>query len=221
MELMEAIKNRHSVRAYLNAPIEDDIKAELNALIDECNKEGGLHIQLITDEPKAFDCRMARYGHFYGVKNYVVFVGKKCDNLDEKCGYYGEKILLRAQQLGLNSCWVGLSYKKNPEAYEICDGEKLVLVAAIGYGANQGKEHKIKSFDEVTSVEGEVPEWFKNGVEAALLAPTAINQQKFKFVLKGDTVTAKCGFGPYAKLDLGIVKYHFEVGAGKDNFRWA
>jgi hypothetical protein len=25
----------------------------------------------------------------------------------------------------------------------------------------------------------------------------------------------------YSKMDLGIVKYHFELGAGKENFEWA
>ena len=25
----------------------------------------------------------------------------------------------------------------------------------------------------------------------------------------------------YTQIDLGIVKYHFEVGAGKENFEWA
>ena len=66
-----------------------------------------------------------------------------------------------------------------------------------------------------------MPDWFKNGIDAALLAPTAMNQQKFVFSLNGDVVSAKAGVGFYSKIDLGIAKYHFEVGAGKENFRWA
>ena len=61
----------------------------------------------------------------------------------------------------------------------------------------------------------------KKGVEAALLAPTAVNQQKFYLTLDGNKVKAKAGLGPCAKMDLGIVKYHFELGAGKENFEWA
>ena len=80
--------------------------------------------------------------------------------------------------------------------------------------------HKSKSFDTVTQVDGPVPDWFRKGIEAALLAPTAMNQQKFKFYLDGDTVSAKAGMGFYSKIDLGIVKYHFEIGAGKENFHW-
>ncbi len=50
-------------------------------------------------------------------------------------------------------------------------------------------------------------------MKAAMLAPTAINQQKFYFELLPDNcVRAICKSGPYAKMDLGIVKYHFEKG---------
>ncbi len=60
-------------------------------------------------------------------------------------------------------------------------------------------------------------------MEAALLAPTAVNQQKFKFILhEGNKVEAKTSFSMagYTNIDLGIVKYHFEAGAGKDCFTW-
>ena len=43
------------------------------------------------------------YTSFSGVKNYIALIGKKSPNLEEACGYYGEKIVLRAQQLGLNT----------------------------------------------------------------------------------------------------------------------
>ena len=74
--------------------------------------------------------------------------------------------------------------------------------------------------EDKTSV---MPDWFRAGVEAAMTAPTAINQQKFMLTLMRDgaTVKAAAGLGPYAKMDLGIVKYHFEIGAGDHPFRWA
>ena len=50
---------------------------------------------------------------------------------------------------------------------------------------------------------------------------TAMNQQKFRFTLNGNQVSAKAGIGFYAKVDLGIVKYHFEVGAGKTGWEWS
>lgn len=219
MELLEAMRQRHSVRTYQNRPLEADTKAALSALIESYNQESGLHIQLVTDEPKAFDCMMAHYGKFSGVTNYIAMVGKKGPKLEEQCGYYGEKLVLEAQKMGLNTCWVALTYKKIPSAFSVVAGEKLAIVIAVGYGATEGVAHKSKAVTAVSTAEKQT-EWFKRGVEAALLAPTAMNQQKFHFTLDGKQVKAKAGFGFYSKIDLGIAKYHFELGAGTENFVW-
>lgn len=220
MELKDAMLQRHSVRQYVEKPLDEGVKEALQKEIAACNKESGLHIQLVTDEPKAFDSFMAHYGKFSGVTNYIALVGKKGDKLDELCGYYGERLVLKAQQLGLNTCWVAMTYKKISGTFEVRKGEKLTVVLALGYGKNQGVSHKSKEMSAVSNVSPETPGWFRTGVEAALLAPTAMNQQKFTLHYEGGKVTAKAGMGFYSKIDLGIVKYHFELGAGKKNFRW-
>ena len=220
MNLSEAIEARHSVRQYKNKPLEQHVVLALQTEIDACNKESGLHIQLVKNEPKAFDGFMAHYGKFSGVTNYIALIGKKGAGLDEACGYYGERLVLFAQQLGLNTCWVAMSYSKIKTAFVIDQGEKLTVVIALGYGETQGVMHKSKSIAQVAKADGQMPDWFKNGVQAALLAPTAMNQQKFVFTWKGDQVSAKAGMGFYTKLDLGIVKYHFEIGVGNHRFEW-
>ena len=220
MELLEAMQNRHSVRQYTDAPVSTDALSALQEEIAACNRESGLHIQLVTDEPKAFDSFMAHYGKFSGVKNYIALIGKKGAKLDELCGYYGERLVLKAQQLGLNTCWVAMTYKKIPGVFRIETGEKLTVVIALGYGQAQGTAHKSKPAAEVSNLGDASPAWFKSGIEAALLAPTAMNQQKFTLRLENGTVSAKAGSGFYTKVDLGIVKYHFELGAGKENFTW-
>ena len=226
MTLLEAISTRHSVRKYIDKDIPADIIAALQEKIAECNKEGNLNIQLVQNESRAFT-GMLSYGQFSGVKNYLVMVGKKSKDLDERVGYYGEQLVLFVQTLGLNTCWVGLSYRKVPEAYNVGKDEKLVCMIALGYGETQGFSHKIKSIEEVSNASDITPSWFKKGVEAALLAPTAVNQQKFSFEHVGvknncHQIRAKKGFSMigYTKIDLGIVKYHFEIGAGKVNFEW-
>ncbi|MBP3475114.1 MAG: nitroreductase [Lachnospiraceae bacterium] len=221
MDQLEAMKARHSVRQYQNKPLEADVISTLQKEVESCNWESGLHIQLVTNEPKAFDGFMAHYGKFSGVTSYFALIGKKTADLEEKCGYYGERLVLKAQQMGLNTCWVAMTYSKIKSAFVIDKGEKLCIVIALGYGENQGVAHKSKLVDAVTKTEGDIPDWFRKGTEAALLAPTAMNQQKFLLTLKGNQVSAKAGIGFYAKIDIGIVKYHFEIGAGKDNFEWA
>lgn len=218
MSITETMRARHSVRQYKNQPISAETVLLLQAEIDLCNKESGLHIQLVTNEPKAFNGFMAHYGKFRGVANYIALIGEKNSVLDEKCGYFGERLVLKAQEQGLNTCWAAMTYSKIKTAFTVKSGEKLCAVIALGYGTTQGTAHKSKEFSAVTKVKGQMPEWFKRGIEAALLAPTAMNQQKFMFMLDNNKVSAKAGRGFYTKLDLGIVKYHFEVGAEKEFF---
>lgn len=228
MTLSEAIVSRHSVRRYKDIPLPESVLSALREKIEDINRNAGLHIQLVTDEPKAFSGIMS-YGSFSGVRNYLVMAGAKSEELDEKIGYYGEQLVLLAQTLGLNSCWAGLSYSKIPGTYELGEGEKIGCYIALGYGETQGKGHKIKKAEEVSNADGNTPEWFRRGIDAALLAPTAVNQQKFRIEYLGPRdgalpeVSAKATFSMvgYARMDLGIVKYHFEIGAGKENFIWA
>ena len=220
MELWEAMEQRHSVRAYQNRPIAGEVKEELEAWIAQCNREGGLHMQLILDEPRAFSGGMARYGKFSGVRNYIAVVGPKGPGLEEACGYYGEKVVLKAQQLGLNTCWVALTYRKVKTAFTVAPGEKLCLVITIGYGKTAGQPHQGKPPEAVMQCPEPVPNWFLHGVQAALLAPTAMNQQKFRFQLEGSVVRATPGRGFYTKIDLGIAKYQFELGAAPTPFTW-
>jgi len=223
MDLIEAIKARHSVRHYSIVAIDSERIEKLQQLVSECNIESGMHIQLITNEPRSFgESFLAKYGKFSGVTSYFAMIGKKDESLDEKVGYYGEKLVLAAQMMGLNTCWVALSYKKIGSVLNIDEDEKLVCVIAVGNGVTQGVDHKRKSPDKVSETDIKTaPQWYKQGVACAILAPTAINQQKFKFALhEGNKVSVKAGFGFYSKIDLGIVKYHFEIGAGTQNFEW-
>ncbi|MCM1039648.1 MAG: nitroreductase [Ruminococcus sp.] len=214
MEILEIMKRRHSVRQYTSQKIEADKREILQKMIKECNAEGGLHMQILFDEPKCFNSMMAHYGKFSGVTDYIALVGKKTDDLEEKTGYYGEKLVLKAQELGLNTCWVALTHGKS--AALIGKDEKQTCLIALGYGENQGVPHVGKKIEEICNYTDSMPAWFKEGIEAVLLAPTAVNQQKFYFTLTGDTVSAAVkGKGFYTKVDLGIVKYHFEAVTGR------
>lgn len=210
MELLDLMKQRHSVRQYTDRPIEAEKRTVLNDMIAEINRNANLHIQIFYEEPKCFNSILAHYGKFTGVKNYIALVGPKGNKLEETLGYYGEQLVLKAQELGLNTCWVAMTHGKSKA--EIGKGEKQVCLISFGYGCTNGVAHKSKALSEVCNYRDGMPEWFLNGVEAALLAPTAMNQQKFFFKLQPDNnVTVTCGKGVYTKLDLGIVTYHFET----------
>ena len=217
MDYMETMKARHAVRSFTDRKIEGKTLTDLQSIIEKINAASGLDMKLVLDEPEAFGGRSSR--GFKNCRNYIVIGGKNGSN--EKTGYYGEKAVLAAQALGLNSCWVEMSYSKGKVPVKLEPGYKIQAVIALGYGENQGVPHKSKTMEALSKVDGEAPDWFKKGMEAAMLAPTAMNQQKFSFALNGDKVSAKPGIGFYSKVDLGIAKAHFELGAGKDNFKWA
>ena len=214
MEMLEWMKQRHSVRQYTNQAIEPEKRIVLDKMIAEINQNTGLRIQIFYEEPKCFDSMMAHYGKFSGVKNYIALVGKKSETLEKQLGYQGERLVLKAQELGLNTCWVAMTHGKSKA--EIRKDEKQVCLISLGYGCTSGAAHKNKKLAEVCNYKDGMPEWFLKGMEAALLAPTAMNQQKFFFELLPDgQVKVSSGKGFYAKLDLGIVKYHFEEVSGK------
>lgn len=211
MDILELMKGRHSVRQYKNQAIELAKREAINALINDVNAKSKLSIQAFYDEPKCFNSFMAHYGKFENVENYIAIVGNK--NEQEKAGYYGEKIVLKCQELGLNTCWVGMTHGKSKS--EIKRGQKLLVIISLGYGETQGVPHKSKSIAELGKAD-QSTEWFDRGMEAVSLAPTAVNQQKFLFELKNGNVTAKNLGGLYSNMDLGIAKYHFEAATGHE-----
>lgn len=212
MEMLQLMKERHSVRQYKNQPIETEKRAVLDELAKSLNESGGMHIQVIYDEPKCFNSMMAHYGKFSGCNNYIAVVGPKGKELHEKAGYYGEQLVIKAQELGLNTCWAAMTHGKSKAL--ISKGEKQAIIIALGYGENQGITHESKSVSELSDISPDSPDWYRAGMEAVLLAPTAMNQQKFKFTLDGECVKAESLGGFYSNIDLGIVKYHFEAVSG-------
>ncbi len=217
MTLKEAIKARHSVRQYKDEPIRAETAAELNRLIAESNAESGLHMQLILDDPACFHTLLAHYGKFRNANNYIALVGSKSlPDLEERSGYYGQKLVLAAQTMGLNTCWVGGTFGRRKCRAVPDPGEKLVCVISVGYGVNNGTERRSKKMEELCPVPAaEMPAWFKDGVEAAMLAPTALNQQRFSISLKDGKAVITAGKGVMTKIDLGIVKCNFEIGSGE------
>lgn len=225
MTELEAIRQRHSVRNYKSDKISPDTIAKLQEMIDTCNKEGNLHFQLCEEAGNTYNRLLNRAMGLGSAPSVIACIGSDtpgapagpfgptANSIDERIGYYGEKIVLFAQSLGLNTCWAG-TYNKNGVPATINPGERLVITIAIGYGATPGKQRKSKTKLQVTSGKDPKPDWFDFGTEMALLAPTALNQQKFDIRLnEDDTVTFTDKGGTLSKIDLGIVKYHFEVGA--------
>ena len=215
MSEIDAIKERHSVRNYEAKKIEADKVEKIRAKIEELNKEGKLHLQFMEDAGKTYNKLFNKVAGLGSAPSVIACVGIDDETLEQRVGYYGEKLVLFIQELGLNTCWAGTFNQKNIGA-EVGDGEKLVISIAVGYGKDKGKPHKSKSPEQVIEAKGDRPYWFNKGVDMALLAPTAINQQKFTIRLNEDeSVDFVDKGGIFSQVDLGIVRCHFEIGAEK------
>lgn len=219
MTELEAIRARHAVRKYTTEPLSPAIIDGLKEEIEKCNRLGQLHIQLITNHEGAFKSFLPLFGRFKNVKNYIALVAKKQGDFYMKCGYYGAYLMIKVQQAGLNSCYVTNSYHANKCQVTLAPNKELVGVIAVGYGAIDGTQHKSKSMESLCKPCSE--KWFINGMNAAVLAPTGLNKQNFFIEANGDTVSIRTKDNDtISQINTGIVKYHFEIGAGKEHFSW-
>lgn len=218
MTLKEAMEARHTVRRYTANPLPEELIEQLNTRITEHNTRYHLAIKLNINDTSAFPAILKLF-LAKGVKNYLVLAGPDTPDLDEKLGYCSADLMLYAQTLGLNTWWVGGTFHKS-RINAASGADKVIGIVAIGYGATQGTPHKSKTNADVASYQGASPSWFTDGVNAALLAPTALNKQAFFIKGAGSKVKITYKDGSFAGADLGIVKYHFELGAGTNNFQW-
>ncbi len=220
MTMEEAMRSRHTVRRYTDRKLPQAILEPLEGRVWRNNQEQGLAMRLVTENTEAFG-PLLRLFLAKGVRNYVILAGRDRPGLDEAVGYGGADVMLYAQTLGLNSWWVGGTFRRKGLEKNAAPGaEKILGLLALGYGASQGVSHKSKTPEEVASYDGQAPEWFVRGTEALLLAPTALNRQAFTLRGEGRRVSLRCDNGRFSGVDLGIGRYHFELGAGKEPFDW-
>lgn len=208
---LEAIHSRHSVREYVEGPLTAEDLHALQEIVDATARESGLNIQLVQNNPEAFDL-IAKFGLITGCSTLIAFVAHKREQ-DEEIGYWGQHIVLEAQKIGLNTCWVGMFSRKKCKAV-FSEDTAVRVVIAVGHGTSNGKPRKSKSPQDVTVVESgaQKPEWFDAAVEAALLAPTAMNRQAFTIVLAADGTTRIDVPGKgFTRVDGGIVRRNFEA----------
>ncbi|MDR3900312.1 MAG: nitroreductase family protein [Slackia sp.] len=225
MITVETIRERHSVREYDRKPLARVEFDALGAVVEECARESSLDIQLVGDNPEVFNV-IARFGSIRGCRTHVAFMvdDAKARGVaaDEAIGYWGQKIVLAAQDMGLNTCWCALCSRKKSHAV-VAPGKKIRLVIAVGHGKTQGFSRKTKSVEALSSVEcAKTPAWFAAAMEAAQLAPTAMNNQNFKITLlsNGKTVRIDAPQSGLNVIDEGIVRCNFEIAANEAGADW-
>lgn len=231
MTLTEAIDLRISSRSYLPTPITPARQAQLQKVVDRCCQRSGLHIGLVCGRAEPFDSMRKHYGLLKGVQNYIYLAGPSDDpHLAEKCGYFGEEIVLTATSMGLGTCWVGGTYDKHDCLCHIAEGETLVCVIAVGHVAEEKEKsgllrrlmgRRVRSADALSANGSAAPDWFAAGMAAVTKAPSSVNRQPYRFRWTENGVCAALtARDTLARVDLGIAKFHFELGAHGGSWEW-
>lgn len=222
--MREAINKRISRRTFEKKSIDNEMVKQIKTWIDNTNERSGLTIQFIDDGSAAFQSFKKTYGMFKNVRSVILLKGKKNDiHLKEKIGYYGEELILNITNLGLGTCWVGGTFDENSFKIET-KNEELICVVPVGVIASTTLKEKVlrsaihrksKSMEEMVTSDSDLPQWAVAGMEAVIKAPSALNSQKTKFILKDNQVYAEI-INDYKldMVDLGIAKKHFEIRAG-------
>lgn len=215
------MKNRVSHRRFLAQPLSNEDLITMERLIDQVNRKSGLHFTLICDRHDIFA------GHLTGAPSYIMLTGSAGDpHAEEKCGYYGQLLVLFANAMGLSTCWVGGTYDRNTCLARLGKGERLVCVIALGYSASTASSHaphrSTKTIAQLSDAPSDAPEWFFDAVAAVQLAPSAMNRQGvcFRWMEDGSVQGISTDNESFSMVDLGIAKLHFELGSRGGDWEW-
>ncbi len=206
MTLFEAVFKRSSIRWFRPEPVDPVRRGRLEKVAEQCARRSGLRLELRWEDA----------GWLENMQGYLLLAGPEEEaHLEEKCGYFGEKLVLTAAAMGLGSCWLG------SQQGSLEPGVRLVCAVALGcapdHGAPAARHNTPLSPDAASA-----PAWFRGGLEAAAQAPSAMNRQNWRFSLLPDgTAQAEAlDQRPFALVDLGIAKLHFELGAHGGQWTW-
>ena len=227
---------RRSRRQFdASRPIYPDLLSDLRTICKEFRPFPHARAELVTESSDGvFKGVVGSYGKIKDEPAFIAFIGDMGSrHVQEEVGYIGEGIILEATALQLATCWVGGFFK--PEVVEslieISAGERVLSVTPVGYAREAltleeklmtgfGRTHRRKSISAVvTGLEmANWSEWIKVSVEAARLAPSAVNRQPWGFHVEPDAITVFVRttgpeFNVAKRLDCGIAMLHIEVAA--------
>jgi len=230
-----AIDKRRSRRQFDLKPVEAELLAHLRTICAEFKPFPHARAVLVTDPPdRVFKGIIGRYGKIRNAPAFIAFIGDMdSPYAQEQVGYTGEGIILEATALNLSTCWVGGFFRPELAASlaETSRNERVLAVTPIGHTVERqsfeerlmagfGRNHTRKPVSALVTGLGETewPDWTRTALEAARLAPSAINRQPWRFHVEPDSISVSVrGLGPEfnvsKRLDCGIAMLHLEVAA--------
>ena len=228
MSLYDAIDARFSCRAYADQPLGQDTIDQLRSFADELGKEGDLRFVVVGPAEGGASLKLNGRMFSGSVSTYVALIGPDDNETRERFGYFGEKLVLRATEFGLGTCWVAGTFDRDSVTVPREAGEVIHDVIPVGVkpakqplaqrtirAGLRRRDKKPEALYQGSTSLAEAPDWVRSGIAAVLKGPSAINQQPVVFVQDAGGLRATL---PRYKReveysDLGIAKLHFQLGA--------
>lgn len=240
--ITELIKSRRSVRTYDGRIIDESTKEQILSFTESIHNPFDFPVEFRFLDAKKDDlsCPVVT-----GTELFIAGKIKMIPDFSVAFGYSFEEFVLYAQSLGLGTVWLGGTM--NRDAYEkamkLNDEEIMPCASALGYAAEKMslRESMMRkaikadsrlpfeklffdgSFD--TPLTKENAGQFLKCLEMVRLAPSAVNKQPWRIIIKSDTahfyLKRSKGFEYTEKLDMqmidmGIALCHFALTA-KEN----
>ena len=229
------IEKRRSRRRFDLKPLEAEVLSQVVSVCADFKPFRNARSVLITESPDTiFKGAIGPYGKIKGAPALIAFIGNmESPNVWEQVGYTGEGIILEAEAMNLATCWVAGFFRPKVVASftRISKGERVLSVTPIGYAAKRhsleervmtgfGLTHRRRPLSGLVTglPESERPKWAKLALEAARLAPSAVNRQPWRFEVEPNGITVSVNtsgreYGLSKRLCCGIAMLHIEVAA--------
>lgn len=241
--ITEVIKIRSSCRTYDLQKIEKSILDKLKSYIEEINQECKNNERFLIIDKKISEKgeKLGTYGVISGASTFIVGVINSENHDAVRFGYLFEKIILFATDLGLQTCWLGGTFKREDftKHSNLTEVEYIPIVSPLGYrkdksrilevamrkvvGANNRKSWNELFFDGSVSkaLEQNVSGFYATPLEMVRLAPSASNKQPWRIIKDKNLyhfyLYRTKGYGvvnyDIQKNDMGIAMCHFELTA--------
>lgn len=218
-----AIALRRSTRVYDGKPLSAEFLADIGQLAESTNPFGDVAVEIINEVPAGFFKGII--GSYFSIDDapsaIVLSVSGADPNRYWHLGYIAEALVLEATARGVDSCWVAGSFSREVAraVASLPEGNMLVAAVAFGHGTESPREARRRPLSKIGPGFETWPAWARVGLEAARLAPSAVNRQPWRFSLdRRQRATLHVGGALFSRSALsyvgcGIAALHFELGA--------
>lgn len=226
MNYKKLIEETYSVRDYSEKPISENLKNEIISYFPNSknlleNIKTDIKFLNNSEVYNALNGKAGYNGIMINAPHYIIIYSEKADNYIENSGYRASDIILKATDLGLNTCFITMSDRKEiSKILNIPEGMEITALIALGYkdkdlknvsndtkaGGNYSKAN-VNIADNTPSYRKDLEELvfsesFGNSatldelmnigifepLRTVLFAPSALNSQPWRFILKGGKV---------------------------------